>query len=500
MSQSSSTRFGAWVMFWSNVRRLSNTIAFRLAISLAVGSALLQILLCASLYWFLSWQINQDNNHFMDDVTSLMQTELARQDNILTVLHQQIPQELASFHFNPYQVRIVEKKDGQDAVLFQSPQFPMQLLPRLKQLPVYPIGKPPGDGVVVVGPQGKSFLIMAAEARVGVTQPRPVVIELVLDVTSKINFLNTLETGIFMLVLIGTSLFSLMGALLVRKGLTPLREFSAQIQDIRTDSLSQRMSRPDLPQELRPLATSFDRLLARLEKDVDQLTRFSGDLAHELRTPLTNLRVETEVLLAQGRTVEEYRLVLENNLVEMERLSRLVERTLLLARMDHPQFTGQWQAFPVRLLAEKLLEFYALLAEEKQIDLLDVQGDLNLTADPLLVEQAVGNLLSNAIKYTQPGGHVQIRLLTERNGDNESLGVISIKDNGFGISEEHLPHIFTRFYRGDPSRSQLISGDGLGLAIVKSIMEFHNGQVEVRSEAGQGSDFRLIFRQADTVA
>lgn len=482
-------------MFWNSarsLRRFTHTLAFRMAISLALGSATLQILLCASLYGFLSWQISQDNNHFMDDVTSLMQTELASHDNILSVLHQQIPQELASFHFNPYQVRIVEQL-GSNAVLFQSPQFPVRALPQFRKLPVYALGVPPGDGLVVRGPLGKSFLILAAEARVSRTHPKPAVIQLALDVTPRTEFLTYLKTGLITLVLMGTALFSLMGVLLVRKGLAPLREFTGQIQGIRMDSLSQRMDAPHLTQELRPLAVSFDRLLSRLEKDVDQLTRFSGDLAHELRTPLTNLRVETEVLLEQGRTVDEYRHVLENNLVELERLSSLVERTLLLARVDHPQFTAEQQAFAVRPLVEKLLDFYALLAEEKQMALA-VDGALQLVADPQLVEQALGNLLSNAIKYTPPEGRIQIRLYEERNGEQESFGVISVRDNGFGIAEADLAHVFTRFYRGDPSRSRLIAGDGLGLAIVKSIMDFHGGRVDVRSEIGQGSEFRLIFQ------
>jgi signal transduction histidine kinase len=133
------------------------------------------------------------------------------------------------------------------------------------------------------------------------------------------------------------------------------------------------------------------------------------------------------------------------------------------------------------------------VAEEKQMTLA-VEGDLQLVADPHLVEQAVGNLLSNAIKYTPPEGKIQIHLSEVRNGERETFGVINVQDNGFGIDESHLPHIFTRFYRGDPSRSRLITGDGLGLAIVKSIMDFHGGQVEVSSEPGRGSEFRLIFK------
>lgn len=478
-------------MFWKSARHLANTMGFRMALSLAIGSALLQILLCTSLYWFLSWQISQDTSHFMDDVTSLLQTELAAHDDIPAMLHQQILQELAAFHFNPYQVRIVEK-GGQQSLLFQSPHFPVQTLPMFQDIPVYLPEEQPGDGKIIQGPRGNSFLILAAEAQVGHSRPRSAIIQLVIDVSSRVAFLADLKVALMALVLLGTCLFSLLGLLVVRKGLTPLQEFSTQIGKTDMNSLHQRMCTKYLSQELQPLAVSFDRLLARLEKDVDQLNRFAGDLAHELRTPVTNLRVETEVLLTQGRTIEEYGHVLENNLVELERLSYLIERTLLLAKMDHPQFTGQRETLWVRPVVEKLISFYTLLADEKQIQL-TVEGEVQLLADPQLLEQALGNLLSNAIKYTPMNGLVQINLYNAQSSEYGTCSIISVRDNGFGIDPEHLPHICTRFYRGDLSRSQIIQGDGLGLAIVKSILDLHNGKLEVDSTPNKGTEFKLIF-------
>jgi len=479
-------------MFWNRIKRLQKTIAFRMAVSLGLTSALLLTALCVLFYWAVSWQVTTDNNRFMDDVTSLVRATLSSQDNLLPILNRQIPRELSAFHFNRYQLRIVPA-DRQDDPFFQSPHFPVQVKPKLKHLSLYRLGEPLGDGQLVMLPDGTILLMLAAEAKIGQTKPQRAIIQLALDVTSKMQLLKRLEVNLLIFVLAGTVLFGLMGSWLVKRGLVPLQDFGEVIQGIRMDSLDQRINTHAWPQELRPLAQSFDRLLARLQKDVDQLTRFSGDLAHELRTPLTTLRIEMEVLLAHDRSVAEYRTALENNLGELERLSGLVERLLLLARVDSPQFSGQWQQVAVRPVVEKLIDFYALLAEDKQITL-SVTGTLQLNADVQLLEQAIGNLLSNAIKYTPRGGKVQVALSSVTEGDDESMGVIEVQDNGAGIPTADLPHVFDRFYRGDQSRSQTIAGDGLGLAIVKSIMDNHGGKVQVTSAGlGHGALFRLLF-------
>lgn len=483
-------------MSWKSARGrfvgFNRPIAFRIAFSLGVAGATLLLMLCTALYWLVYWQISQDDNRFMDDITSLVQANLASQDSMLSILGRQIPQELAAFHFNRYQVRIVPE-DKPKLPLFQSPHFPLLVLPRLETLPVYPLNSTAGDGSVMHLPDGKSFLVLAIRARTGQPSPKAVIVQLALDITSKVHLLKHLQVNLLLFILIGTLLFSLLGTLLVRRGLIPLRDFGALIQGIGMDSLDQRVNAQHWPTELQPLAESFDRLLIRLQKDIDQMTRFSGDLAHELRTPITNLRVEMEVLLENSRTIQEYRTGLENGLGELERLSNLVERILWLSRVEHPHFSVNWKTFAVRPLVDKLLDFYTMLAEEKRITV-RVRGELTLNADPQLIEQAIGNLLSNAIKYTPPNGQVEVSLYLHEAPLAQTVAVISVSDTGYGIEPEHFAHIFDRFYRGDRSRSQLIPGDGLGLAIVKSIMEIHQGDIDVQSKPGQGSCFSLYFR------
>jgi two-component system heavy metal sensor histidine kinase CusS len=472
-------------MYWIRLRRLSQTITFRMAISFAMASACILLVLSYGLYSLANSQLTKDDRDVLADAVSLLTITLREQDNNQFLLNRRLPEELSAFHFNRYQVRLLSNTKPQ-RVLFQSVHFPANLIPRLAQVPV---GKEESWRL----PKGRTFLILQVQGLLGEHNPEPILVQTVLETTDRVNTLARLKNSLIQLIFVGVLLFSLLGIVVVSLGLRPLRQFSLRIQGIRMDSLDARMNAHDWPKELGPLAEAFNRLLARLEKDVDQLTRFSGDLAHELRTPITNLRVETEVFLAKERSVDEYRAVLENNLIELERLSKVIERILLLAKVDSPQLALEMAPFSMAPLVHKLFDFYALLAEEKEIKL-SLEGDFILCADEPLVEQALGNLLSNALKYTPAKGNVTVRLIQERahSGQGE-VGVISVGDDGLGISPEHLPHIFERFYRADSSRSQVIAGDGLGLAIVKAIMDVHDGEVTVNSQAGRGSDFRLRF-------
>jgi len=479
-------------MFWNRIRRLSQTITFRMAISFATASAIILLVLSCGLYSLVHVQLTKDDQDVLWDAASLLQITLQEQDNSQILFNRQLPQELEAFHYNRYQVRLVSQTHPGRA-LFESVNFPSELVPMLPALPV-------GEERAVSLREGREFLILQVEGQLGAHNPQPVVIQTVLEVTDRTLTLERLKTSLIQFVIIGMLLFSALGILVVRLGLRPLRQFSQRIQCIQMDSLNERIHPRDWPREFGPLSDAFNRLMVRLQKDVDQLTRFSGDLAHELRTPITNLRVETEVLLEQARTVDEYRAVLEDNLTEMERLSKVIDRILLLARVDSPHFALEIAPFNVAPTMQNLFDFYALLAEEKEIRL-SLDGDLVLNADRPLIEQAVGNVLSNALKYTPAQGHVWVRLYQEmQDGGPESKksGVISIRDNGMGIGPEHLPHIFERFYRVDSSRSQLISGDGLGLAIVKAIMDVHNGEISVSSEPGHGSEFILRFPLPDS--
>lgn len=242
-----------------------------------------------------------------------------------------------------------------------------------------------------------------------------------------------------------------------------------------------------VPVELADLAETLNAMLARLEDSFRRLSDFSSDLAHEFRTPISNLMTQTQVTLARPRSAAEYSEVLASNIEEYERLSRMIADMLFIAKADEGQIVPSQERLCLGELMADLVEFHRLVAEEKGV-VLTHEGDGAMRGDPLMVRRAVGNLLSNAIRHTPPGGRVTASILHEDSGSV----VIAIANTGETVPAEHLPRLFDRFYRVDPSRTGEGSQSGLGLAIVKSIVEAHGGRVSVGSANGVTS-FRLLF-------
>nr|WP_255428843.1 heavy metal sensor histidine kinase [Saccharophagus sp. K07] len=203
------------------------------------------------------------------------------------------------------------------------------------------------------------------------------------------------------------------------------------------------------------------------------------NIAHELRTPLTNLATQTQVGLGLARTLEEYRELLYSNLEEQERLTKMVNDMLWLAQSENGLLKPNWELLDLRQEVEATFEFFEALAEDKKITLA-VGGDrVNVMADRSMLRRVISNLLSNALRYTPENETINV---TVEGVGNQAQ--ITIENPGQGIPEDHLPKLFDRFYRVDPSRQRQSEGAGLGLAIVKSIIEAHDGNVEVSSEMG----------------
>jgi two-component system heavy metal sensor histidine kinase CusS len=314
----------------------------------------------------------------------------------------------------------------------------------------------------------------------------------VLDISANEKLLAAYRNRLTAVISIAILLSACLAWLLARRGLAPVRAMSLEIGRINAEKLHARIAREEWPAELRVLAGSFDDMLARLERSFDQLSRFSSDIAHEFRSPVNNLVAAASVTLARARAPAEYQATLEVIVEEGSRLSRMVASMLFLARADNAE--QHIRTEPIGLTEEfsKLVEFYDIAADEQGVRLI-ARGDCEVMADPMLLRRALSNLLSNALRYTPRGGTV--RLLAERRHDH--IG-ISVSDDGAGIAPEHLPHLFDRFYRVDPSRSSTDS-TGLGLAVVRSIVELHGGHAEVASVPGKGSTFTLSFPLARAV-
>ncbi|KVH69835.1 histidine kinase [Burkholderia ubonensis] len=282
----------------------------------------------------------------------------------------------------------------------------------------------------------------------------------------------------------------LLGYWLIRTALAPLREIVDNTGRITVDKLDTRLDASRAPAELRALVDAQNAMLGRLQQAFAHLSQFSADLAHDLRTPLNNMRGATEVALARPRSADEYQTLLESNLEEYDRLARMIENVLFLARAEHPSFVTRQRAFDVRDELERIAEYFEGLADEAG-STLRVDGQGQLTADVELFRRAVGNLLANALRYTPAGGVITLSV------DEAADAVrVVVANPGEPIDSALLPRIFDRFVRGDPARSGGAPGGtaGLGLAIVRSVMELHGGTAQVESDA-RGTRFVLTFNR-----
>lgn len=265
----------------------------------------------------------------------------------------------------------------------------------------------------------------------------------------------------------------------VFQGLAPLRRLSHEVKNIEADQLDFRLDIKSVPKELQELVLAFNQMINGLEKSFKQLSHFSADIAHELRTPLTNIITQTQVGLSKPRDIEEYKNLLYSNLEEQERLAKMVNDMLWLAKSDHGLVKPILENIDLRQEISDLFEFFEALAEEQNIELVLDGNALFIQGDRSMLRQAFSNLLSNALRHTQTGKAIRVSI-----ENTHSHALISFENAGEHIDKEHLEKLFDRFYRVDPARQRNSDGAGLGLSIVKSIIESHKGYTEAVSKNG----------------
>src|SRR6266700_4357645 len=282
------------------------------------------------------------------------------------------------------------------------------------------------------------------------------------------------------------------------KALEPVAELAGAAREIVVSHLDRRLPVRGTDDELDHLATEFNETLARLEKAVGEMKQFTASISHEFRTPLAVLRGEAEVALMQAHSPEHYRRVLSSQLEEFEKLSRMINQLLTLARAESGDVAIAHEPVNISSMTESLAEQLEPVAASKDVSIsCKCDSDVILRGDAAWVERIILNLADNAIKFTPTGGHVQIKLSRA-----DSSAILDIADDGIGISPDDVPHIFERFYRADPSRSNRADGAGLGLSLVKWAVDQHRGSIQVESTPGHGTRFtvRLPLSQWDKVA
>lgn len=269
------------------------------------------------------------------------------------------------------------------------------------------------------------------------------------------------------------------------RALRPLTKLSAKMAQMDENNWNCAMTEPDTHDEIGQVSESFRHLMERLQDSFQAQKHFAANAAHELKTPLAVMKSAIQVLhLEEKPSAEEYEETLELCLETTEQLSQMVEELLVIS---NPKEEAK-EEISLKKMIEEIFQKYAGQIQEKDLVVWQqVQQDTWYT-HPVLMRFLLENLLSNAVKYNRQGG--SIRLTAEI---KENQLHLEVADTGIGISPEHLPHIFTCFYRADPSRNKEIAGNGLGLSIVKTAVEKMQGEITVVSEEGKGTCFHVTL-------
>jgi heavy metal sensor kinase len=307
---------------------------------------------------------------------------------------------------------------------------------------------------------------------------------------SEIGYRAQLRAMRFELALVSlTVLFfgGLGGILIARRALGPLVRLAARARLITADQIHELLPEESSSAEVEDLRMAINETLARLNRAFQQLGRFSGDASHELRTPLTALRAVGEASLRKPRTAEEYREVIGSMLEEVDRLTRLSDDLLTLARAETGRAHLHVESVDLAVLAREVASHLLVLAEERgQTVEVQAESPVTVEGDRAALRQALVNLLDNAIKYSPPESRIIVAAGFE--GPSAFLRVV---DDGPGIPAADQPRVFERFFRADRQRSREMGGTGLGLSIVKLVAETHGGTVSLASESGHGCTFTV---------
>ena len=388
-------------------------------------------------------------------------------------------------------VRLV---DGTGATLFETPGMatlaPSTLFPIL-----LPADKRPSLHSETLTPAYRELRLMTARATLDPLAQDPRQFQVAVDRADEERLLRKYRDLMAVVLVLSVVACAIGGMVIARRGMRPIDRITRAARDTRSGTLNQRLALVGLPSELAQLGSTFNDMLDRLEDTFGRMSQFSADVAHELRTPIANMRGEIEVALGKTRTPAEYQDVLGSCLEEYERLARIIQSLLFLAKAETATQLDHRERVDLRQTIAAVIDFYETAGAEASVALQFVQGPaLWADVDRTLVQQAVGNLISNAIAHTPPGGAVKVALTNAADAVQ-----ITISDTGTGIAPQHLPHVFDRFYRADRARSESTHHVGLGLTLVQSIAGLHNGTVTIKSTPGQGTcvTFRFPLVHAD---
>uniref|UniRef100_UPI0035ADBB95 heavy metal sensor histidine kinase n=1 Tax=Hylemonella sp. TaxID=2066020 RepID=UPI0035ADBB95 len=333
--------------------------------------------------------------------------------------------------------------------------------------------------------------LVAGYARLGHPEGRRVKIAVARVYSERAALLTAHRWRIAASVIVAALSAALLSGWLAWRALSPLRRLSVEAAQINVDRLSARLSEDGAPVEIKRLIETLNTMLTRLEDGFARLSRFAADLAHEFRTPVGNMLGQSQVLLTRPREMHEYQTLIESNIEELERLARMIDSMLFLARAEHAELALNLQPVCIRAELERQADYFEDLAQERGLTLV-ARGAGTLQADPALLRRALANLVSNAVRYTRPGSVIDLSAVSDEHG-----WLLAVENDGEPLPAEVLDRMFDRFYRVGGAPSESGRSSGLGLAIVRSIMTLHGGEARV-SQSGSRLSFTLFFPDASS--
>lgn len=451
-----------------------------------LSAVVLLTIIVGLLYWIESESMESDDTYFLTDKVRQMRSVLRHPAGEATLLEHEAKAQGGVIPAGQQIIFYSRILDENGRVLMETPGAEKILPPDLFPSPVSH-REVPERAILKKGVDGRDYLLISAWAETAGANPARRLVQVALDDSMEKELIAKYRRASLLVVIIGILLSARLGVLVARSGMRPLGYMAQVAEKISANRLDQRIEPERWPRELTTLATAFDGMLNRLDHSHTRLAQFSADLAHELRTPIHALMGQTEVALSKECPPEEYRRILESNLEEYQRLARMINGLLFLARAENPKTSIERSRQDARAELEAIREFHEALAEEQGVSM-TCKGQADVYADPILFRRAVSNLLSNALRHTPTGG--QIVLSAEQTQDH---GVVRVSDSGCGIAAKDLPRVCERRYCPDQGTARCAEGNGLGLAIVKSIAELHGGTVAVESNPGQGTAVTLRF-------
>lgn len=354
--------------------------------------------------------------------------------------------------------------------------------------PRFQVGGPPPTGVQwqmlnngfnkVPGVREEACSLYLLITKIPASGERPALRYVVaIDSTPYIGTLNEFTRMLIVISIIGLALVGLLGFVIPRVGMKPVKSLSLQAQCLAPGNNRQRLDSASLPVELQQLASSFNGVLERQEVAWRQLESFNADVAHELRTPLTNLIGQTQLGLSREREVSDLEDLLESNLEELERMTSIVNDMLFLSHAQAGEHATQLSEVSLREEALKTAEYVEPSFAIKSLNI-RVEGDVTVRIDRRLFHRSLANLLENSARHAHVNTEV---IVTIRQDINRA--VVAVTNVGESIDEADLSRLFERFYRVDPSRTQSDTHHGLGLSIVRAVALMHRGEVFATSRA-----------------